>query len=57
MVQYVSGVCYISEKTNWTMQLFNLHVIHINITRVRLANGSHFFRTIIARTSTSGLWR
>ena len=34
MARYVSGVCvYISKRTNWAMQLFNLHVIHFNMIR------------------------
>ena len=48
-------VCvYISKKTNWAMQLFNMHVTCFNMLQ---GEGSHFFCTIIAHVSTAGLWR
>jgi len=56
-VQCVSGVFTLAKKLtglcNYLMCTLSVEYVY----KVKVANGSHFFRTIITRLSTAGPWR
>ena len=57
MVQYISGMFYISKKTNWAMQLFNLHMICFTMLQGEGGKWQSLLLYYIVHVSTAGLWK